>query len=97
MGTLSEKLITQSKAEAGRELLASWPSTDSAAFNPAPFMQTFSPALDALLALRAQVAEQTKTMEGDVRLANREYGKRLRELDGGFEVSSLVAVFWALN
>ncbi len=48
-------------------------------------MQAFSPALDSLLALRSQVAERTKKMESDVRRANREYGKRLRELDSGFE------------
>lgn len=49
-------------------------------------MQTFSPALDTLLSLRAQVEDRTKKMESDVRRANREYGKRLRELDSGFEV-----------
>lgn len=48
-------------------------------------MQAFSPALDSLLALRSQVAERTKKMESDVRRANREYGKRLRELDSGFD------------
>jgi hypothetical protein len=41
--------------------------------------------LDSLLSLRAQVAERTKKMETDVRRAEREYGRRLRELDGGFE------------
>jgi hypothetical protein len=57
-------------------------------------MDTFSPALDQLLALRAQVVERTKKMEGDVRQANREYGKRLRELDSGFEVSCVWRVGW---
>jgi hypothetical protein len=42
------------------------------------------------LALRSQVAERTKKMETEVRRAEREYGRRLRELDGGFEVSTLV-------
>ena len=73
VGTLSEKLIDQSKANPGP-------------FDPKPFLQTFSPALDSLLALRQQVAERTKRMESEVRRAEREYGKRLRELDGGFEV-----------
>ncbi|KGB80239.3 exocyst complex component protein [Cryptococcus deuterogattii R265] len=72
IGTLSEKLIAESKANPGP-------------FNPTPFLQTFSPALDTLLELRKQVAERTKKMETDVRRAEREYGKRLRELDGGFE------------
>lgn len=62
------------------------PVSNLAAFNPTPFIQTFSPALDELLKLRTQVAERTKKMESDVRRAHREYGKRLRELDGGFEV-----------
>ncbi|OWZ69775.1 hypothetical protein AYX14_04824 [Cryptococcus neoformans] len=72
IGTLSEKLIAESKANPGP-------------FNPTPFLQTFSPALDTLLELRKQVTENTKKMETDVRRAEREYGKRLRELDGGFE------------
>ncbi|ODO08976.1 hypothetical protein I350_02568 [Cryptococcus amylolentus CBS 6273] len=72
ISVLSDKLIDSSKTTPGP-------------FNPAPFLQTFSPALDSLLALRAQVAERTKKMETDVRRAEREYGKRLRELDGGFE------------
>ncbi|EAL20998.1 hypothetical protein CNBD5990 [Cryptococcus deneoformans B-3501A] len=72
IGTLSEKLIAESKANPGP-------------FNPTPFLQTFSPALDTLLELRKQVTERTKKMETDVRRAEREYGKRLRELDGGFE------------
>ena len=74
VGTLSEKLIDRSKATSGP-------------FDPQPFMDTFSPALDSLLKLREQVAERTKRMEMDVRRAEREYGRRLRELDGGFEVS----------
>ncbi len=72
IGTLSEKAIDESKANPGP-------------FDPKPFMQTFSPALDSLLALRSQVAERTKRMEAEVRRAEREYGRRLRELDGGFE------------
>ncbi|WVO14134.1 hypothetical protein L204_101765 [Cryptococcus depauperatus] len=57
IGTLSEKLIGESKAGPGH----------------------------ILLELRKQVAERTRKMETDVRRAEREYGKRLRELDGGFE------------
>ncbi|KAK4685100.1 exocyst complex component 5, partial [Tremellales sp. Uapishka_1] len=72
IGTLSEKLINESKGDPGP-------------FNPTPFLQTFSPALDSLLNLRKQVAERTKKMEMEVRKAEREYGRRLRELDGGFE------------
>lgn len=71
--TLSDKLIQESKSNPGP-------------FDPKPFLQTFSPALDQLLHLRSQVAERTKKMETEVRRAEREYGRRLRELDGGFEV-----------
>lgn len=73
VSTLSDKLIQESKSNAGP-------------FDPKPFLQTFSPALDQLLQLRSQVAERTKKMETEVRRAEREYGRRLRELDGGFEV-----------
>lgn len=73
ISTLSDKLIQESKANPGP-------------FDPKPFLQTFSPALDQLLSLRGQVAERTKKMETEVRRAEREYGRRLRELDGGFEV-----------
>lgn len=73
ISTLSDKLIQESKSNPG-------------AFNPKPFLGTFSPALDQLLSLRSQVAERTKKMETEVRRAEREYGRRLRELDGGFEV-----------
>lgn len=72
ISTLSDQLISASKATPG-------------AYDPQPFLHTFSPALDSLLSLRAQVAERTKKMETDVRRAEREYGRRLRELDGGFE------------
>jgi hypothetical protein len=71
--TLSDRLIHESKSNPGP-------------FNPKPFLGTFSPALDQLLSLRSQVAERTKKMETEVRRAEREYGRRLRELDGGFEV-----------
>lgn len=88
IGTLSEKLIDESKANPGP-------------FDANPFLQTFSPALDSLLSLRSQMAERTKRMESDVRRAEREYGKRLRELDGGFEVGSsnvngLIKGYWEL-
>lgn len=73
VSTLSDKLIQESKSIPGP-------------FDPKPFLQTFSPALDRLLQLRSQVAERTKKMETEVRRAEREYGRRLRELDGGFEV-----------
>lgn len=73
IGTLSEKVVAESKSNPGP-------------FDSKPFLETFSPALDSLLSLRSQVAERTKKMETEVRRAEREYGRRLRELDGGFEV-----------
>jgi hypothetical protein len=80
ISTFSDKLIQESKSNPG-------------AFNPKPFLGTFSPALDQLLSLRSQVAERTKKMETEVRRAEREYGRRLRELDGGFEVSSFLGCY----
>jgi hypothetical protein len=79
ISTLSEKVIAESKATPGP-------------FDSRPFLQTFSPALDSLLSLRSQVAERTKKMETEVRRAEREYGRRLRELDGGFEVCDYAAL-----
>ncbi len=61
------------------------------AFDPKPFIKTFSPALDQLLFLRKQVSEKTEVLEEDVRKAEREYSSRLEELDGGFEVRGWVA------
>lgn len=50
-------------------------------------MKSFSPALDHLLNMRKEIAERTTTLEGEVKVAERDYAGRLRELDGGFEVS----------
>ena len=52
-----------------------------------PFITCFSPALDHLIALRKSVSRKTKDLEGEVREAERSCEGRLREIDGGFEVS----------
>lgn len=51
-----------------------------------PFITSFSPALDHLIALRKSVSRKTKDLEGEVREAERSCEGRLREIDGGFEV-----------
>lgn len=58
-----------------------------AALDPLPFISSFSPALDHLLALQKSVSRKTKDLEGEVRAAERSCEGRLREIDGGFEVS----------
>jgi exocyst complex component 5 len=57
------------------------------AFNPKPFISTFEAAVDRLIALRKDVQAKTEQMEKNVRAAEREYSKKLSDLNRGFEVS----------
>lgn len=72
VGAFSEKLIAQSKADAGP-------------FNPKPFISTFEAAVDRLIALRKEVQAKTEQMEKSVRAAEREYSKKMSDLNRGFE------------
>ncbi|KAA1466748.1 exocyst complex component Sec10 [Dentipellis sp. KUC8613] len=72
VGSFSEKLITQSKAESGP-------------FDPKPFIRTFEAAVDRLIAVRKDVQAKTEQMEKSVRVAEREYSKKMAELNRGFE------------
>ncbi|KAH9977834.1 exocyst complex component Sec10-like protein [Lactifluus volemus] len=72
VGTFSEKLIAQSKK-------------DSGPFDPKPFVRTFETAVDRLIALRKDVQAKTEQMEKVVRTAEREYSKKMSDLDRGFE------------
>ena len=58
------------------------------AFDPRPFLQTFEAAVDKLIAMRKEVQAKTEQMEKSVRVAEREYSKKMTELNRGFEVSS---------
>ncbi|KAH9999826.1 exocyst complex component Sec10 [Russula vinacea] len=65
-----------------------------AAFNPKPFISTFEAAVDRLIALRKDVQSKTEQMEKGVRLVEREYSKKMSELNRGFEAvgTSFVAM-----
>ncbi|KAH7911568.1 exocyst complex component Sec10-like protein [Hygrophoropsis aurantiaca] len=72
VGLVSERLITQSK-------------TSSGPFDPKPFIRTFEAAVDRLIAVRKDVQTKTEQMEKSVRVAEREYSKKMMELNRGFE------------
>ena len=58
------------------------------ALDPKPFIQTFEAAVDRLIAVRKDVQARTEQMEKSVRVAEREYSKKMAELNRGFEVCS---------
>ncbi|KAF9226649.1 exocyst complex component Sec10 [Gyrodon lividus] len=70
--SVSEKLIAQSK-------------TSSGPFDPKPFIRTFEAAVDRLIAIRKDVQVKTEQLEKSVRVAEREYSKKMAELNKGFE------------
>ncbi|TCD69856.1 Exocyst complex component 5 [Steccherinum ochraceum] len=72
VGTISEKLIAQSKSHAGP-------------FDPKPFIRTFEAAVDKLITVRKDVQTKTEQMEKSVRVGEREYSKKMAELNRGFE------------
>ncbi|KAI0772013.1 exocyst complex protein [Trametes elegans] len=72
VGTISEKLIAQSKADPGP-------------FDPKPFIRTFEAAVDKLIAVRKDVQAKTEQMEKSVRVAERDYSKKMADLNRGFE------------
>jgi hypothetical protein len=57
-----------------------------AAFDPKPFISTFEAAVDRLIALRKENQAKTEQMEKSVRVAEREYSKKMSDLNRGFEV-----------
>ncbi|KZS97887.1 exocyst complex component Sec10 [Sistotremastrum niveocremeum HHB9708] len=72
VNSLSEQLIANSEREPGP-------------FDPKPFIRTFEGAVDRLLALRKDVQQRTEQLDQAVRVAEREYSKKMRDLDGGFD------------
>ncbi|KAK7054237.1 exocyst complex component protein [Favolaschia claudopus] len=72
IGNVSEKLIAQSKGSSGP-------------FDPTPFISTFEAAVDKLIAVRKDVQAKTEQMEKGVRISEREYSKKMAELNRGFE------------
>lgn len=72
VGSLSEKLISQSK-------------TSSGPFDPKPFIRTFELVVDRLISVRKDVQVKTEQLEKNVRVAEREYSGKMAELNKGFE------------
>ncbi|KJA29885.1 hypothetical protein HYPSUDRAFT_174827 [Hypholoma sublateritium FD-334 SS-4] len=72
VGSVSEKLIAESKA-------------DNGPFDPKPFIRSFEAAVDKLIAVRKDVQAQTERMEKTVRVSEREYSKKMTDLTRGFE------------
>lgn len=57
-----------------------------AAFDPKPFIHTFEAIVDRLIAVRKDVQAKTELTEKSVRVSEREYSKKMAELNRGFEV-----------
>ncbi|KAF9534745.1 exocyst complex protein [Crepidotus variabilis] len=72
IGTASEKLIAESKANNGP-------------FDPKPFIRSFEAAVDKLISVRKEVQAKTEQMEKSVRVAEREYSKKMIDLTKSFE------------
>ncbi|EJD01579.1 exocyst complex protein [Fomitiporia mediterranea MF3/22] len=72
IGSVSERLITNSKSSSGP-------------FNPVPFIRTFEATVDKLIALRKDVQAKSEQMEKGVKVAEREYSRKMSDLNKGFE------------
>jgi hypothetical protein len=57
------------------------------AFDPKPFIESFEATVDRLILLRKEVQAKTEQIEKSVRVAEREYSKKMADLNRGFEVS----------
>ncbi|KAF5333682.1 hypothetical protein D9611_002557 [Ephemerocybe angulata] len=75
VGSVSERLIAKSKADPGP-------------FDPKPFIRTFEAAVDKLIAIRKDVQSKTEQMERSVRVAERDYSKRMAALSKEFDTVS---------
>lgn len=56
------------------------------AFDPRPFIRTFESAVDRLIEIRKDLQGETDGLEKSVKHAERDYSKKITELNGGFEV-----------
>lgn len=61
----------------------------SVAFDPKPFIRTLEAAVDQLISVRKDVQARTEQMEKSVKVAEREYSKKMSELNRGFEVRTV--------
>lgn len=67
------------------------------AFDPKPFIRSFEAAVDKLIAVRKDVQMKTEQMEKSVRVAEREYSKKMVELNNGFEVCPVKPTFLIIS
>lgn len=63
------------------------------ALDPKPFIRTFESAVDRLIALRKDVQAKSEQMEKNVKVAEREYSKKMSDLNKGFEVLCMLPSF----
>ncbi|EIW82063.1 exocyst complex component Sec10 [Coniophora puteana RWD-64-598 SS2] len=74
VGSMSERLILQSK-------------TSSGPFDPKPFIRSFEEAVDKLISVRKDLQTKIEQNEKSVRVAEREYSKKMANLSQGFEAA----------
>lgn len=58
----------------------------NAAFDPKPFIRNLEAAVDQLISVRKDVQARTEQMEKSVKVSEREYSKKMADLNKGFEV-----------
>jgi hypothetical protein len=56
------------------------------AFDPKPFIANFEAAVDKLITLRKDIQAKSEQMEKSERVAEREYSKKMADLNRRFEV-----------
>jgi hypothetical protein len=59
---------------------------ENTAFDPKPFIANFEAAVDKLITLRKDIQAKSEQMEKSVRVAEREYSKKMADLNRRFEV-----------
>lgn len=69
----------------------------SAAFDPKPFIRTFDTAVDTLIKIRKDVQKETTQQEQSSKVAEKEYSRKLADLNRGFEVRDRCCSFHCLD
>ncbi|KAJ9123956.1 hypothetical protein QFC22_000747 [Naganishia vaughanmartiniae] len=72
IGGLTENLSESSQSRSG-------------AIEPVTYSKTFSTALDHLLALQKQMSTRTRRLDEEMKIAERDYAGRLKDMQGDFE------------
>jgi hypothetical protein len=63
---------------------------ERSAFDPKPFIAGFEATVDKLISLRKDIQVKSEQMEKSVRVSEREYSKKMTELNRRFEVRSML-------